>query len=239
MLVLDWKAASCFHQVVEGVAYLHSQGIGHRDLKPENILLALKDDPKSVKIADFGFAKDLGKAEPGKEGDGHLTATGLGTFGYVAPEIIARKTRYDGLQCDCWSLGVILFILCSGEAPFRLGGNSAADKRKVLHAAYKYGPSWDKVSEHPKKIVDNLLKVNPKERWTSQKTLEQNWVQNDGKFVEGWTYSGPSIAAAPEKNAGGAPVPAVEEEPPVAKKRSAAAKKDMEREDPGCGCGTQ
>ena len=100
----------------------------------------------SVKIADFGFAKELV--------DTSNTTTGLGTFGYVAPEIIARKvsvgprpgwgsrpwlgslsrpkstdatidllpcgcrwqSTYDGMLCDCWSLGCILFILCVGEA---------------------------------------------------------------------------------------------------------------------------
>lgn len=119
----------------------------------------------------------------------------------MAPEIIARKARYDGMLCDLWSLGVILFILVAGNAPFKLGGASAADKAKVMKADYKFGKEWKKAEwqKYPQEIVAALLKVNPQERMKAEEIMKYNWVANDGKFVPGWTYdpnSKPRLQAA-------------------------------------------
>jgi len=219
------EAGGCFHRICEGVAYMHSHGIGHRDLKPENILLEVEGDALSVKIADFGFAKAFGPKENSvadfnKQNEAQekaaeqqqldsLTSTGLGTFGYVAPEIIERKARYDGMKVDMWSMGVICFILLVGEAPFVLGGASAANKRKVVKGDYKFSAKWEKqgVSEHAKDIIRGLLQVKPKERWSAQRTLEQNWVANDGEFVEGWVLP-PKPAARSRACCATGPAPA-------------------------------
>lgn len=65
--------------MIEGLSYLHNQGICHRDMKPENLLY---DDDFILKIADFGFAKAIS----GDNGDG-LLKTILGTESYMCPEI--------------------------------------------------------------------------------------------------------------------------------------------------------
>ena len=107
------------------VRHLHQLGIAHRDLKPENILLLTKDDKNFViKIADFGFAKEAHK--------GLITPNY--TPYYVAPEIL-KFEQYD-ISCDIWSLGVILYILCSGTPPFYslTGKNMSPDmKMKILN----------------------------------------------------------------------------------------------------------
>jgi len=211
----EQEAGLCFSKVVTGVAYLHKMGIGHRDLKPENILLKNEADISSVQIADFGFAKFL------DDDPEHLTSTGLGTFGYVAPEIIERKARYDGLLCDCWSMGVILYILIAGDAPFKLGGNSKQDKAKVLHGNYKFGKAWKDKSEHPKEVVTNLLQVNPKARWTAQRCLEENWVANEGVFKAGWSYVAPGATST------------------AGPKEHKSKEREQADEEPGCGCNQQ
>ena len=66
-------ARSLFAQVVEGLAYLHSQGIMHRDLKPENLLL--NDDHTIIKLSDFGTSKAVG---PNSQ-----SGTLCGTIGYM------------------------------------------------------------------------------------------------------------------------------------------------------------
>ena len=93
-------------QVFSAVIHLQGLGIMHRDLKPENLLLTHEDlKMASVKISDFGLAcKD------------EKSMTIAGTQNYIAPEIISNKA-YDK-RCDLWSLGVILFLLLSGDLPF-------------------------------------------------------------------------------------------------------------------------
>jgi calcium-dependent protein kinase len=92
--------------VFSAVLYLHSKGIMHRDLKPENFLLTEKTlKVANLKIADFGLAcRD------------ETSTVVAGSPYYIAPEIISNKP-YDK-RCDLWSLGVILFLLLSGELPF-------------------------------------------------------------------------------------------------------------------------
>ena len=76
-----------FKQLINGLDYVHSNGVTHRDLKPENILF---DGFYNLKIADFGFAAPV----DGRDGSGHLR-TRLGTESYMAPEIHAKK-GYSG-----------------------------------------------------------------------------------------------------------------------------------------------
>jgi serine/threonine protein kinase len=68
-----------FRQLIDGLYYVHSNGVTHRDLKPENLLY---DGDFNLKIADFGFAAPL----YGRDGSGFLK-TRLGTESYMAPEI--------------------------------------------------------------------------------------------------------------------------------------------------------
>ena len=96
-------------QLFDSVLYCHANGIVHRDLKPENLLLSCSELSRStIKIADFGLACFTAADE--------TLSKVAGTPGYIAPEIISCKP-YDN-KCDYWSLGVIMFLLLSGELPF-------------------------------------------------------------------------------------------------------------------------
>ena len=95
--------------------YLRTIGVVHRDIKPENILLVQAiTDPLDVttvpflKLMDFGLSRLLGPTETSEQPFGTLT--------YVAPEVISLiPYRFE---VDMYSVGVILYQLCSGRVPF-------------------------------------------------------------------------------------------------------------------------
>ncbi|EJW71072.1 ribosomal protein S6 kinase a, partial [Wuchereria bancrofti] len=143
----------------------------HRDLKPSNIMYASKTaDPDSIRIIDFGFAKQL-RAENG------LLMTPCYTAQFVAPEIL-RKQGYD-MNCDVWSLGVLLFTMLSGETPFATSENDSPQKilKRVGEGKYSLnGQAWINISEQAKDLVRHLLHADPSKRLSAKQILIHPWI---------------------------------------------------------------
>ncbi|QLQ81433.1 hypothetical protein HG537_0F01940 [Torulaspora globosa] len=163
-------------QVLEGVKYIHSQGISHRDLKPDNILIE-QDDPVLVKITDFGLAK--------VQGNGTFMKTFCGTLAYVAPEVIAGKSgaeenevrnEYSSLV-DMWSMGCLVYVILTGHLPFS-GSTQGQLYKQIKNGSYHEGPLRDfRISEEAKDFIDSLLQVDPNKRPTAEKALQHPWIR--------------------------------------------------------------
>jgi serine/threonine protein kinase len=97
-------------QVADGLAQAHELNLVHRDIKPDNILLTADGQ---ARLIDLGLVKDL-------RVDRHLTGTGtgLGTFGYVAPEQADDAKRADP-RSDIYSLAATLYHALTGVPPFQ------------------------------------------------------------------------------------------------------------------------
>jgi WD40 repeat protein/tRNA A-37 threonylcarbamoyl transferase component Bud32 len=106
-------------QTAAGLAAAHAQGLVHRDVKPANILL--ENGVERVKITDFGLARAAD--------DASLTQSGVvaGTPQYMAPEQAHGKPV--DRRADLFSLGSVLYAMCTGRAPFRASGTMAILKR--------------------------------------------------------------------------------------------------------------
>lgn len=95
------EAAQIMHEICVAVKYLHDLNMAHRDLKPENLLYTSASPAATLKLTDFGFAKETHTKD--------TLQTPCYTPYYVAPEVLGPE-KYDK-SCDIWSLGVIMYIL--------------------------------------------------------------------------------------------------------------------------------
>jgi len=104
--------------MVLAIGHLHAKGIAHRDLKLENILV---DDQGYIKVIDYCLAKKIPRGEKSYEF--------LGTFLYMAPEMVTRQGH--GQAVDWWALGIILYETLFGFTPF-LGATKQERFEKIL-----------------------------------------------------------------------------------------------------------
>ncbi|GBG29706.1 Protein kinase, putative [Hondaea fermentalgiana] len=159
--------------IADAIKYCHDRGVVHRDLKPENILLTSKDDDDSIKIADFGFAKQYDTSSD------DALSTSCGTPGYVAPEILNGQ-KY-GKEVDMWSFGVIIYILLCGYPPFH-HENQRELFRQIRSANFKFDEEyWSEVSNSAKDLVSKLLIVDRTKRLTIDQLLEHPWLVDKAK----------------------------------------------------------
>uniref|UniRef100_A0A8C1DLN0 Ribosomal protein S6 kinase n=2 Tax=Cyprinus carpio TaxID=7962 RepID=A0A8C1DLN0_CYPCA len=167
------EASAVLCTITKTVEYLHSQGVVHRDLKPSNILYVDETgDPESIRICDFGFAKQL-RAENG------LLMTPCYTANFVAPEVL-KKQGYDA-ACDIWSLGILLYTMLAGFTPFANGPDDTPEEILARIGSGKFalsGGNWDTVSDAAKDIVTKMLHVDPHQRLTAPLVLRHPWIVN-------------------------------------------------------------
>ncbi|XP_056591083.1 calcium/calmodulin-dependent protein kinase type 1 isoform X1 [Triplophysa dalaica] len=162
-------ASKLIQQILDAVKYLHDMGIVHRDLKPENLLYYSMDEDSKIMISDFGLSKI--------EGSDSVMSTACGTPGYVAPEVLAQKPYSKAV--DCWSIGVIAYILLCGYPPF-YDENDAKLFEQILKAEYEFdSPYWDDISDSAKDFIVHLMEKDPSLRYTCDQALQHPWIAGD------------------------------------------------------------
>eukprot|EP00526_Cylindrotheca_closterium_P002581 CAMPEP_0113643396 /NCGR_PEP_ID=MMETSP0017_2-20120614/22818_1 /TAXON_ID=2856 /ORGANISM="Cylindrotheca closterium" /LENGTH=951 /DNA_ID=CAMNT_0000554909 /DNA_START=95 /DNA_END=2948 /DNA_ORIENTATION=+ /assembly_acc=CAM_ASM_000147 len=165
------ECARLVKQMLCAVRYLHSKGIIHRDLKLENFLFSSNAKDSELKMIDFGLSKHFRYGEMQHEA--------VGTPYTVAPEVI--RGSYDE-RCDIWAIGVISFLLLSGEPPF--GGCGGPEplmtvRSNILRGNFDFQPAdvWGLVSQKAKKFICALLVIDPKARPTAREAQKHAWLR--------------------------------------------------------------
>ena len=187
------KTRFLFQGMMSALACLHGQSIVHRDLKPENIFL----DEGYIKIGDYGLAKHISISQAGRQ------TINLGTVHYMAPEIATGV--YDH-RVDVYALGVLLFEMLTGEAPF-LG----KDMYEIALQHVSAKPDTKKLSKKFRSIVAKAMAKDPKERYGS--------VQEMGADMGLPTVTARAAPPPPALAPGAEGTPAESEEAPRASRR--------------------
>lgn len=115
-----------------------------------------------MKIADFGIAKCMGNLEYELQ----LADTTCGTPGFVAPEVLEGELY--GASCDCWSIGVLTYILITGNPPFYADDifNLFEVVKKCEYSMSETDPVWSNVTVLAKDFIRRILVADPSQRLT-------------------------------------------------------------------------
>ena len=163
------RCAELIYEIALGVKYLHKYGIIHRDLKPDNIMLTEANDRGHIKIMDFGLSKILGKKEK--------TSDGFGTLTFVSPEVLIRKPYNK--EIDIWSIGVILYLMLSGDLPF---DDKEDDEQKIAKSIVFKDVEFpqEKFKNKSKEVIELIkrcLTKEPKERIKIDEIIKSDWIK--------------------------------------------------------------
>jgi hypothetical protein len=162
------KALNFAAQIASGLAAGHERGIVHRDVKPDNLFVTADG---RIKILDYGLAKllqsDSGNTETITIEGEHRTPV-MGTVAYMSPEQ-ARGLPIDH-RTDIFSLGVVLYEMLAGYAPFRRG-TSADTRSAILHDDPPALPRDVAASPALERIVHHCLEKQPEERFQNVRDL--------------------------------------------------------------------
>merc|ERR1712126_793937 len=200
------EASRIVKDLAGALKHLHKQGIAHRDLKPDNVLCMNSNSPGPVKLCDF----DLCSAPVSI--DTTVTPTLLspvGSLEYMAPEVVDTFLidDYDedddesicyNKKCDLWSLGVIMYILLCGYAPFAGNcgldcgwgrGESCTDCQERLFSSIREGrlvfpdQHWAAISPQAKDLIQRLLVKDSEARLDANQVLSHPWILDEGNSI--------------------------------------------------------
>jgi serine/threonine-protein kinase len=166
------RAAAIGADIAKALSYAHRHGVVHRDVKPGNVLLTRDGQ---VKVTDFGIARAVGN-------DDNVTQTGLvmGTATYFSPEQ-AQGLGVDG-RSDVYSLGVVLYEMVTGRAPFAADTPVAIAYKHVSEAPIPPREIEPRIPEQLEAVIMRAMAKLPADRYATAEDLQAD-LQRFGQGV--------------------------------------------------------
>ena len=158
------QSCKFFHEIIEALSYLHSQQIAHRDIKPENFLLDTSGKSISLKLIDFGISSNY---------KGNLLETSCGTSAFAAPEMYVGG-QYNGLLCDIWSSGIVLYAMLFGYLPFG-DENEINNIKNIVSGNYEIP---EEASDDLRDLLTHIIEVEPDKRYNLDQIKSHKWYNS-------------------------------------------------------------
>ncbi|KAL4609074.1 serine/threonine-protein kinase Nek5 [Arapaima gigas] len=156
--IVDW-----FVQICLGLKHIHDRKVLHRDIKSQNIFLT--NNGMKAKLGDFGIARMLNNTM-------ELARTCVGTPYYLSPEICENRPYNN--KTDIWSLGCVLYELCTLRHPFE---GSSLKQLVMKICGGRYSPIAAHYSYDLRLLVTQLFKVSPRDRPSVNSMLRRPFLE--------------------------------------------------------------
>jgi len=150
-------------QIAQALAAAHRQGLVHRDIKPGNVLL--DQGTERARVADFGLAR------VGNEVSSTRSGFVAGTPQYMSPEQVRGETC--DAQADLFSLGAVMYALCTGHSPFRADSVYGVMQRIVHDAPRSIREQNAAIPAWLERFVERLLEKDKQRRFASAEEVAQ------------------------------------------------------------------
>ena len=148
-----------FTQACNAIYFLHKHKLMHRDIKPENMLIS---STGQLKLCDFGCCAPC-------DSDGRRSF--CGTIDYMAPEVLKQNEYRE--KADIWSLGILLYEMLHGYAPFQ-GKKEQETIKKIMEEKLVFNSD---IESDAKRLIKALLKENPSYRPCVQEIFDMDWIR--------------------------------------------------------------
>ncbi|VUC36508.1 unnamed protein product [Clonostachys rosea] len=153
------QAAKFIAQLARALTYIHGKNIIHREINPENILIGSDGE---IKVSGFIWSKPLV--------DGRCSGV-CGLLDYLAPELLKPSPQIYNTMVDVWCLGVTVFELLVGEAPFE--DTPMMTQRRISKVDMKVPSS---VSSEARDLIQKILVADPAERLSLEEIQQHPWI---------------------------------------------------------------